>query len=644
MGLTVANGAPTRTTQNGFRESVLSIQRSLEDINWVNLSTDDRTEAQVPLEERKRSMREARDYIKTNPLSKQASSLLVNYTLGRGVTLTAANKNLVGRLVDEFWFDPVNRETFTSNTSMAEFCQGAFTDGSQYLVLFPDEKEGTLQLGSLDAYFVEDIVFDEENWRIPLWFKVRRPKASYDFKGEAGRQAEGDDEFVWYRHWRNERPLDSTGKKAPAKVEPGLIYQAKRGKGKWGVSEIQAAAPWLRAHKQFMKDRVTLTKAAATIAWKKKQKNASQSDVNAEVARVQSSLYNATYGGEGYERNPASVTGSTHVENENSNLEWVKTDLGSANDDERILRMMVGSGMGGIPNHYFGDEADSNLASATSMELPLLKSYEGWQQWLQDIIKDIIDFMLTTAHEANRLGDRDDSSRYADRSLTQEKVLDTSAAAVAPTPEGGAGAKDMREAFPNKPGAPAGPKQGPTTATEDPMAPPPPPPMPMEDVTFAVPEKEPGPGDEVDWYVDVDFPPIVVKDIQPYFEALAKMGEMMPGTPEGKKLVLSMALSAAGVNDVDQVLGNLFPRLPEGAEPTMAQPGMPGLLQQGPQVKGLLPAGAPPKPKEPNPPGPKTEPQREAAEPWRVHRFLNVVREAAESADIIEGTAFEVEG
>jgi hypothetical protein len=632
MGLTVAtNGAPARTTTHSFRESVLSIQRSIEDLNWVNLSTDERMENALPLEERKRNMREAREYIKTNPLAKQGSALLVNYTLGRGVTLTAANKNLVGRLVDEFWFDPINRETFTSNTSMAEFIQGAFTDGAQYLVLFPDEKEGTLQLGALDAYFVEDIVFDEENWRIPLWFKVRKPKASYDFKGEAGRQAEGDDEFVWYRHWRNDRPLDSKGKKAPAKVEPGLMYMAKRGKGKWGVSEIQAAAPWLRAHKQFMKDRVTLTKAAAAIAWKKKLKNASQSDVNSEVSRVQSTLYNATYGSEGYERNPAPTSGSSYIENENSTLEWVKTDLASANDDERILRMMVGSGMGGIPNHYFGDEADANLASATSMELPLLKSYEGWQQWLTDIIKDITDFMLSTAHEAGRLGDRDDSSRYADRSLTQEKVLDTTAAAVAPRSDGGTnksgnGNGQMREAFPQ-------PGQQP-----QPGMPPPPPPRPLEDVTFQVPEAEPKKGDKVDWYVDVDFPPIVVKDIQPYFESLTKLNEMMPGTPEGKKLVLSMALTAAGVNDVDQVLGNLFPPLPPGVKPTMAQQAMPGLLQQGPQVKGLLPAG----PSEPNPPGPSQQAQREAADPIRVHRFLNVVREAARQAEIVEGEYEEV--
>ncbi len=634
MGLTVATndaGSTVSTTAIPMRESVLGITRAIEDLQYINLSTDERLEAAVPKAERQRLIRQSRDYIKLNPLAKQATSLLVNYTLGRGVTLTSANKNLVGRLVDEFWFHPGNRETFTSTTSMGEFLVGTFTDACQYIVLFPDKKKGTLELGSLDAYFVEDIVFDDDNWRIPLWYKVRRPHSSYDFKGEGGYQPEGDDKFVWYRHWRNERDLDSTGKTAPIKVEPGLIYQAKRGKGKWGVSEIQAAAPWLRAHKAFMEDRVTLTKAAAAIAWKKKRKNATQSDINAEVNRLQSSLYNSLPNGEGYEKNPDSASGSTQVENENSNLEWMKTDLQAGNADERILRMMVGSGMGGIPNHYFGDEANSNLASATSMELPLLKSYEGWQQWLTDIIKDIIDFALTTAHEAGRLGDRDDSSRYADRSLTQEKVLDTTAAAMMPREAADApfAVKGARKKVALQPGEEM------MDGQEIPM--------PTEDVMFAVPDEEVGPKDEVDWYVDVDFPPIVVKDIQPYMEALVKLDEMLPPSPQAKKLVLAEALSALGVNDVAQVLGNLFPPLPEGAEPTTAQAGaMPGLLQQGPEIKGLLP---PKMPKEPNPPKAKGKGKlQEAAEPWRVHRFLSIVREAAEQGEIIEGEYEELDG
>lgn len=438
MGLTVVNGrAESASPHADLRESALSLARAIEDLNWINLSADPgEIDERLPEKERKDRMKAARMYVKNNPLAKQANALLINYTIGRGVSLTAANKNLVGRLVNEFWNDPVNRMTFTGQQSMSDFLTGTFTDGAQYLVLFPDKDEGTLQLGYLDPLYVDDIVFDPENSRIPLWFKVTRPKTKYDFKGEFSR-LDDETETVWYRHWRNERPTDPKGKKAPKKVEPGLVYQAKRGKGKWGVSEIQAAAPWLRAHREFMEDRTTLTKAAASIAWKKKRKGSGQSDINAEAERLRSSLSNSLSTQGGYERNPPPTGASTIVENEHSNMEWVKTDTGGSNAlaDERILRMMAGSGMGGIPNHYFGDEANANLASATSMELPLLKQYESWQRWLGDIIRDLIEFMLATAHEAKRIGPRDDTSRYADRNLTQEKVLDTAASVGVPTQE-----------------------------------------------------------------------------------------------------------------------------------------------------------------------------------------------------------------
>ena len=88
--------------------------------------------------------------------------------------------------------------------------------------------------------------------------------------------------------------------------------------------------------------------------------------------------------------------------------------------------MMAGAGMGGVPNHYFGDEANANLATATSMELPLLKAYESWQKWLGDAIGEILRFAIEVAHEAGKVGPEDKSMRYADRSMTSERVIDQS--------------------------------------------------------------------------------------------------------------------------------------------------------------------------------------------------------------------------
>lgn len=663
MGLTIQKGR-VESAQAGpysqYREAAFSIQRALEDLQWESVSVDERAESgYASMEERKDVIRRARRMIKRNPLAKQAASLLVNYVLGRGVTLTAANRSVVARLVDELWDNSVNKAVFTSNQAMADFIVGAFTDGAQFLVLFPDKEEGTLELGWLDPLYVEDIIMDPENVKVAKWIKVRKPKRRYDFKGDGQWDVQGDDEISWYRFWQNDdgqedEPKGKRKKKdedeektkhratsrmsRPPKVADGLVYIARRGRGKFGTSEVAAAEDWLAAHKSFMEDRATLTRAAASIAWKKKRKNAGSVDVNAEVSRLRSSLANPRT--LGYESNPPSSAASTVVENENSNLEWVKTDTGgsAALADERILRMMAGSGMGGIPNHYFGDEADANLASATSMELPLLKQYESWQQWLTDIIGDIIEFALETAHEAGRLGERDDEARYTDRSLTSERVMEPPEQMPLPgqTPPLGQQFGEAEAVLPIQSGnetplAPVTP--GPDTPTKngkpDPLM------APLKPVTFSVRGDEPKKSDKVDWYVDVDFPPIVVKDLFPHFEALRTLGEFLPpDNPEGQRLLLQQALNALGVNDTNQVIDNLFPPLPPGVQPTMPQPMQPQMLGMG-QQQGLLPArtgimgnggGQPPQPV----PGAPRVPVAETMPPVRMHRFIEAVRLATE--------------
>jgi hypothetical protein len=619
MGLTVRNGAPAFAGPRSvnLRESLLSIERALEDQNWTNLSYDrSGDETYLTRDERVTIIRRARRALRKNPLVKQAGNLLVNYTIGRGVSLTAANKTRVARIVDELVQNPTNQQTFFGYMAMSDFLKGAFTDGLAVLVMFPDEKEGALELGSIDPLLIEDVITDPDNWRIPKWVKVKRPAGEYDFNA-GSYAATTDDEHVWYREWRNTDDLDPSGKKAPKKVEPGLVMLCRRGKSKLGESEVESALDWVNAHREFMENRATITRAAATFVWKKKRKNSTAQDIQAEVTRLQSSLQ---VGPGGYDANPPNAPGSTIVENDYTNLEWMKNDTGGANSlaDERILRMMAGSGMGGIPNHYFGDEANANLATATAMELPLLKMYESWQKWLGDIISDVVTFALETAHEAGNLGPRDDAKKYSDRTTTAQQVLDTSSAKPNPSSPTGylqagpskdtklsegdvnihvkAGDAKVADA-PSKPGAKPDPN------APDPNAPPPPhlgpPPPTVQPMLFtALTDEDPGPKGAIDWYVDVDFPPIVKKDLTAYFTALKALYDMMPlQNPEAGKTVLQMALVALEVNDVDQLMDRLFPPLPADFKGNATGPaaGRSSVAADAARGSGRLPCQAEPR-------------------------------------------------
>jgi hypothetical protein len=403
-----------------LREAVTDVSRALEDATWTNLSADARL-TDAPYEERKALVERSRRFCRRHPLAKQATKLLINYVLGAGITLRANDKSKVARLVDEFWNSPVNQSVFTGQAAMADALKGIFSDGDLFLVLLPDENAGTMELGMIDATFVEDIVGDKDNWKVPKWYKVRKPKGHFDFNSGVWVPESGAD-FVWYRDWKNEDELperpkrarkDSGNADAPYEVEPGLVYHvAINRRGLFGEPETAAAMDWLAAHKRFMENRATINEAAAQVAWRKKQKGTVAS-VQAEAARLRSHL---SASAAAWDSNPPPSAGATVVENENSTMEWVKTDTGgaAATNDERILRMMLGAGMGGIPNHIFGDEAQANLATATAMNTPMHKSYEQWQVLTRQIVTDLISAHLANCHKAGRIGPRDDSGKYQD--------------------------------------------------------------------------------------------------------------------------------------------------------------------------------------------------------------------------------------
>jgi hypothetical protein len=62
----------------------------------------------------------------------------------------------------------------------------------------------------------------------------------------------------------------------------------------------------------------------------------------------------------------------------------------------------------------------------------------------------------------------------------------------------------------------------------------------------------------VDYYIDIDFPPLEQKDATVWVDAMTKLNMLLPPNEESQKLVISMALNALGVNDVDQVVDQIM--------------------------------------------------------------------------------------
>lgn len=550
MALVLGEDGPVAVTSSAYaqlREVITQVSRAVEDSTWNNLSRDDAyQQGEGEHEDRRTLIERARVAARRNPLARVAIDLLQHYVLGQGVALKASNRPIVARLVDEFMNDPRNQKVLTSHQAMKEFLETLGTDGDFFIVLYPDDVSGTLQLGTIDALNVIDAIPDPKNAKVTKWYKVRSPSRTYNFGTDSWDiNPLGLDSHVYYRDWQN---ADDAPTGMGGKLQNGLVYQVSiYRRGRFGRSMFATAIDWLNVHKRFVGDRATINQAAAAVAWKKKRTGPA-SDVANEAGRLRSSLVGNP---QRIDTNPPRTAGATIVENQGTSLEWMKTDTGggAADFDERKLRMMAGAGMGGIPIHYFGDEGNANLATATAMELPMLKAYEDWQKLLGDTLLEVLDFMLSTAHKAGRLGERDDSRKYAEHNTTPQEVMD------APDQTGGQvpmTALQTREAFgaPNQP-LPNAPMPGATARLipRPPVAAPPDPGATEDD-----------PNKPIDWFIDADFPPIVQKDLGIYMAALNTLSTLLPAENiESKKMVVELALMVFGENDLDQALERLFP-------------------------------------------------------------------------------------
>jgi hypothetical protein len=95
------------------------------------------------------------------------------------------------------------------------------------------------------------------------------------------------------------------------------------------------------------------------------------------------------------ERKPPPAPGSTFVNNAGADMVPMPraTGAGDSKEDSNQLKLMVCAATG-IMVHYFGDPSTGNLATATAMELPMLKMFEAYQQLWQDAWRDIFSIAL----------------------------------------------------------------------------------------------------------------------------------------------------------------------------------------------------------------------------------------------------------
>lgn len=372
-----------------LKETVQELELELlqnEDLGWIRL-TGSSEDWEFSTYGRQLLNELAHSYWMKNPLAGRAVATKTHYTFGRGVTVTGASDE-VQEVISGFWDDDDNKAILTRHQAQQFKSNELQVYGNVFLVLFANQVNGHIKLGDIPDKEITDIIRDKENRHKPRYYKRQLVLKDYNFDNHVYLPDKSD---IWYYpDWKSDDIRN-----ASKGTGNGVVYHLKvncLSDSKFGISELYRAIDWLKAYNKFLENWASITAAFARFAWKKKIKGGS-ANVLAEKLRTQSGFA----GGAGLENNPPGAAGSMWIENMGTDLQPIRTQGATTSAaDGRFLKLMV-CAASGIFEHYFGDPSTGNLATATAMELPMLKMFESDQQLWQDAVRDIIQLEIDNA-------------------------------------------------------------------------------------------------------------------------------------------------------------------------------------------------------------------------------------------------------
>jgi hypothetical protein len=376
--------------QEGIDPGELAL--AMEDRGWnrTNLGNN----GEQPWVTRRLNILKARMYWLMDPMAAAAVRTWTNYTLGSGITIKASDA-AVQKSIDAFFDNPKNR-TMTSAEGQRKHNRRLLVDGEIFFAFF-NTPDG-VQMRKVDCIEVVEFITDPEDAEV-VW-AYRRDRYTPD----------GKKEMVFYRNWAypdqdlsgayTQDPGGSSFVTGLVKAEDDvlMLHLAFDAIHQRGNSLFCSTLNWMTHMRQFMEDRISITKGLAKYIQKLTFKGGrSQAQ---KVASAMSSLAKpgAAAMAAGVPVKPGGIpggavreTGKTFLQNDQVDLTNMPrlTGASDAVGDHKLIRLAICAGVG-MTEPYFGDAESGNLASATAMELPMLKQFESHQQLWADCWADIV--------------------------------------------------------------------------------------------------------------------------------------------------------------------------------------------------------------------------------------------------------------
>ncbi len=246
-------------------------------------------------------------------------------------------------------------------------------DGELFLALFMGSE---VKVRLIDPLEITEIITDPDD---------KEDERYYKRVWSDTHSGQHEDYYCSHRNPKDEGCKDWSGKniQATENAKNVLVYHmAWDNLGQRGMPLLLPAIDWIKQYRRFLASRVAIMLALARFAWKTK--------VQGGVAAVAAA--------KGVLNDTVVPAGSVAVENMGSDLQPIRTDSNARNayDDGRMLKLQVAAAVG-IPEQYFGDISIGNLATAKTVELPMMKMFQSYQAIWNDAFQDMDELILENA-------------------------------------------------------------------------------------------------------------------------------------------------------------------------------------------------------------------------------------------------------
>lgn len=333
---------------------------------------------------------QVRYYFNTDPVMHHLIQLENSYIFSRGVSVKAKDPD-IDTWMQRFWRHPHNRASLTTAAAQHELNTELQIEGELFFIFYTSTLTGQVTVSTLPSTQVTRVVGARGNPKLQLYYEA-------NFINPEGRSESY--RVLDYRLADLSRKL-SRPSFAADNTEVAIMQVTRETIQGRGISPKRTSLRWIKALVGFMEDRAVITLAGSTFAFKQKIKGNRQA-LELAIARMGAYANKLKYDKGEQERRQG---GNTIIENEATNLEQMKFDTmaGNAYQDKRMFAQMAGIGAG-VFEHYLGDPSTGNLATATAMELPMLKQFEFGQQFWGDVLGEIFNFVVLQGIRYGKLG------------------------------------------------------------------------------------------------------------------------------------------------------------------------------------------------------------------------------------------------